>query len=216
MPRVRGGSKRTAGTYHAGCAGAPVLSFPTLALSLAPRSRPLLVSVALFALSGLTPGCQGKAPTQGEDATEAKAAPLVQRTATADSHGYGEGKIAWRELDEGMAESAKDGKPLMLLVHASWCSRCKALKPEFNGNTELAELSNRFIMVNADQDQVPAVLGYAPDGTYIPRILFISPVTGEVDEALRNPRRDKYRYFYTPTDDLVGMMKKALEQYGSS
>ena len=31
-----------------------------------------------------------------------------------------------RWLDEGLAESASDGKPLMLLVHASWCSRCCA------------------------------------------------------------------------------------------
>ncbi len=175
------------------------------------RIRGPFVRAALFAL---VLGCQGNTKNPKENILAAD--PAEKRTATAPSHGYGEGRIAWRSLDEGLAESARDGRPLMLLVHASWCSRCKALKPQFNENDNLAELSDRFVMVNADQDQVPAVLSYAPDGTYIPRVLFISPVTGEVDEGLLNPERAKFKYFYAPGHSLVDTMRKALDQYGAS
>lgn len=134
------------------------------------------------------------------------------RTATAPSHGFGDA-IAWRHLDEGLAEAKSDGRPLMLVVHASWCTQCKALKPAFS-DERLAALSERFVMVNADQDQTPAVLSYAPDGSYIPRVLFIDPTTGNADESLRNPQRSRYHYYYGPQDDLPAMMEKALERYG--
>ncbi len=142
-----------------------------------------------------------------------RAAPTA-RVATAPAHGFND-QIAWRHLDEGLAESKAQGRPLMLVVHASWCNRCKDLKPAF-ADQRLAELSERFVMVNADQDQTPAVLGYGPDGTYIPRVLFFDPTTGTLDADLQNPNRDRYHYYYSPKDDLPGMMEKALARYGKS
>ena len=103
----------------------------------------------------------------------------------------------------------------MLLVHASWCQRCKELRPVFHED-ELRELSGRFVMVNVDQDAVPASLAYAPDGTYVPRIVFLDPDTGEIDGQLRNHRRTRFRYYYGPFDDLVGTMKQALSRYGKA
>jgi protein-disulfide reductase (glutathione) len=134
------------------------------------------------------------------------------RVATAPSHGFNDA-IAWRHLDEGLAEAKAEGRPLMLVVHASWCGRCQELKPAFT-QARLAELSEQFVMVNADQDQVPAVLGYAPDGSYIPRVLFLDPTTGSADEELQNPRRERYHYYYGPQDDLPAMMEKALARHG--
>lgn len=134
------------------------------------------------------------------------------RVATAPSHGFGEA-IAWRTLDEGLAEAKADGRPLMLVVHASWCGQCKALKPVFS-ESRLRELSQQFVMVNVDQDETPAAHGYAPDGSYIPRVLFIDPATGSADESLQNPHRERYHYYYGPQDDLPAMMEKALERHG--
>jgi protein-disulfide reductase (glutathione) len=168
------------------------------------------LGVALALLTGCV---EGSTPYEDRRPAARQARPgTPPRTATAPSHGFGEA-IAWRNLDEGLAEAKAEGRPLMLVVHASWCSRCQELKPAFSDAT-LAELSERFVMVNADQDQSPAVLGYAPDGSYIPRVLFIDPSTGNADESLRNPRRSRYHYYYGPQDDLPAIMEKALERYG--
>ena len=103
----------------------------------------------------------------------------------------------------------------MLVVHASWCPKCKELKPAF-GDRELVELSDRFIMVNVDQDAVPKSLEFAPDGSYVPRVLFVDPVSGQTDVELRNDRRTRTVYYYGPSDDLVGTMRKALSRHGQT
>jgi hypothetical protein len=71
-------------------------------------------------------------------------------------------------------------------------------------------------MVNADQDREPKSLEFAPDGEYIPRVVFIDSKTGELDESLLNERRTRTRYFYTPRDDLAGVMKEAIARYGKT
>lgn len=143
---------------------------------------------------------------------ERDAAP--KRTASAPANGFGDA-IAWRGLDEGLQEAARSHRPVMLVVHASWCPRCTELKPAF-GERELVELSERFVMVNVDQDVVPASLEFAPDGTYVPRIVFVDPDSGRADPALRNDRRTRTVYYYGPRDDLVGTMKKALVRHGET
>lgn len=168
------------------------------------------VAVALLAMSSCvevsTPH-EDRRPGAGGSQPHAPA-----RVATAPSHGFNDA-IAWRHLDEGLAEAKAEGRPLMLVVHASWCSRCQELKPAFT-QARLAELSEQFVMVNADQDQIPAVLGYAPDGSYIPRVLFLDPTTGSADVALQNPSRSRYHYYYGPQDDLPAIMEKALARHG--
>lgn len=159
-------------------------------------SRLVLCLCGTLALAG----CSGHEPP----------APIANRTATADAHGFGE-NIPWEPLEGALAHAKQDGMPVMLVVHASWCSRCKELKPAFS-NPELAALSQHFIMVNADQDLEPKVLEYAPDGEYIPRVVFLSP-EGIEDLTLTNEARQRHRYFYTPADDLLGVMRKALTRH---
>ena len=137
-----------------------------------------------------------------------------KRVATAPSNGFGN-DIAWRSLDDGLAEAQRDGRPMMLLVHASWCPKCKALKPAFS-DTEIVRLSERFVMVNADQDRVPKSETFAPDGTYIPRVVFVDPTTGKVDDSLRNPARNRQLYYFSRREDLVGVMRKALQRHERS
>lgn len=137
------------------------------------------------------------------------AAPAPPRQATAPAHGYGD-QIAWRGLDEGLKEAAELGRPVMLVVHAAWCPRCKELSQRFF-DPALARASERFVMVNLDQDHSPEALRHGPDGTYIPRVLFLDP-QGRVDATLSNPGRSKYKYFYMPQDDLVGVMNQAFDR----
>ena len=186
-------------------------------MTLVPRAAALalalLSSLALAACNGDSAGPGAGQAASGSPAAQAAdgsapSAPL--RRATAPDHGYGD-KIAWRGLDEGFKEAAALGRPLMLVVHAAWCSRCRELKQRFF-EPALAETSERFIMVNVDQDDTPEALRHGPDGKYLPRILFFDP-QGRLDATLSNPTRSKYKYFYTMHDDLVGMMRQVLARY---
>lgn len=185
--------------------GAAVLSYGPVEVARRPRRRAASVAVALAA--ALT-GCV-ESPRTGADRPT-----VTQRTATAPANGFGD-TIAWRGLDEGLAEAAAERRPLMLVVHASWCPKCKELKPAFD-DRELVELSDRFVMVNVDQDAVPKSLEFAPDGSYVPRVLFVDPVSGRTDVELRNDRRSRTVYYYGPSDDLVGTMRKALSRHGQT
>jgi len=182
----------------------------------------LASSMAITLLWASACGDTGKPRTQpqgGGGASAASpgaptgAAPAERRQATAPAHGYGD-QIAWRGLDEGLAEAAKLGRPLMLVVHASWCPRCRELKQRFF-DPALAETSDRFVMVNLDQDHSPEALRHGPDGQYIPRIMFFDP-QGRLDPELHNPRGGKFKYFYTPHDDLVAMMQQALDRHAQA
>lgn len=150
------------------------------------------------------------APTPARSPTASATAGA--RVATAPANGYGD-SIAWRGLDEGLKESAELGRPLMLVVHAAWCPRCKELKRRFF-DPDLESASEKFVMVNLDQDAQPEGLRYGPDGQYIPRIVFMDK-HGNLDAGLSNPARSRYKYFYTQRDDLVAVMQTALERHGT-
>lgn len=178
----------------------------TLGLRLLP-CLPLLACTAEIPVADDDLPAATATPTATPAATPAAATPTASRAATAPANGYGD-RIAWRGLDEGLRESAESGRPLMLVVHAAWCPRCKELKRRFF-DPAMAAASERFVMVNLDQDAQPEGLRYGPDGTYIPRVVFID-TQGNVDAGLSNPGRSKYKYFYSQHDDLVAVMQTAL------
>ena len=153
-------------------------------------------------------GAAGAAPPQ--PAPTQTAPPARPRVATAPDNGFGSA-IAWRGLDEGLAEAAADGRPLMLLVHASWCKVCKALKPAFF-DPALVKASEALVMVNVDQDEDPRTIRYSTDGTYVPRVMFLAP-DGSIDRELQNPTRTRYHHFFSPEDDLVGAMELAVARH---
>lgn len=166
-----------------------------------------LAALALLSISGCIdpPDRSGQAddpPAQGP-----------KRKATIPAAGWND-DIAWRGLEEGLREAQQSGMPMMLVVHTEWCGNCQKLKPSFAGK-RLAQLSEHFVMVHVDQDANPEVTLYSPDGQYIPRVMFLDP-SGNIDTQLQNPNRpDRFRYFYTPQDDLVAAMREALDRHGN-
>lgn len=161
--------------------------------------------------AALSTSCQSDKQA-GSGAGDADELQEPKRVATAPANGWGD-DIAWRGFDEGMSESIETGRPLMMVVHTSWCTKCKALKKKFRSDMELQELTENFVMINVDQDENAAALNYAPDGQYIPRIVFLDDA-GSVDEKLRNKRSPRYKFFYTPNDDIAEVMRKALKAHG--
>ncbi|MCA9661089.1 MAG: thioredoxin family protein [Myxococcales bacterium] len=179
-----------------------------------------LVGAALVAAAILSSACgpaTGATPDEraakADDAPAPEAAPAPAPKATAPANGFGS-EIAWRGFEEGLREAADGGKAMMLVVHASWCPKCKDLKKSFF-DPGLVDASRGLVMVNVDQDEEPRSMIYSPDGTYVPRVLFVGP-DGEVVQELKNGQRSRFHYFYTPGDDLVGMMKQAVARYGQS
>lgn len=177
---------------------------------MAARPHPLALVVVAGMLACVPP------PT-GEDAastSERERASEPKRKATIPADGWNDA-IAWRGFDEGLSEAKQEQRPIMMVVHTSWCPKCRSLKQVFNEDPQIERLSEHFVMVHVDQDQNPAATLYAPDGQYIPRVLFLDP-NGKLDPELGNPdRRHKFRYFYTPQEDLGATMREALDRHGN-
>ena len=173
--------------------------------------------LASVAASTILVGCIEPPDRDGEAKPKVEADPAPtgpKREATIPAEGWND-DIAWRGLEEGLAEAERTGMPLMMVVHTAWCGNCQKLKTTFNSDAALASLSERFVMVHLDQDAHPEAMGYGPDGSYIPRVMFLDD-DGAVDQGLQNPNRpDRFRYFYTPKEDLVATMRRALERHGN-
>ncbi|XP_045588573.1 thioredoxin domain-containing protein 12 isoform X2 [Procambarus clarkii] len=124
--------------------------------------------------------------------------------------GLGE-KYDWHTLEDGIKVSKETGKPLMLIIHKSWCGACKAFKPKFAASEDALVLSKKFVMVNTIDDEEPKEEKYSPDGGYIPRILFLDS-HGEVQHNIYNKNGNpKYKFYYFDDMTVVESMKEAIE-----
>eukprot|EP00794_Sanderia_malayensis_P005502 gene5502-6187_t len=120
--------------------------------------------------------------------------------------------IDWKSYKDGLALSKEQKKPMVLIIHKSYCGACKALKPKIRKSEELAELSKQFIMVNTLDDEEPNEEQYDIDGAYIPRIFFLDS-HGMVEPSIKNERADfkKVQYAYGEASQIIENMKKALD-----
>ena len=84
-------------------------------------------------------------------------------------NGFGNNYVWAGSLDSGLKIATHHQKPVMVIIHKSWCSACKNLKPKFANSAEIQSLSKHFVMVNLVDEEEPKNNNFAPDGTYIPR-----------------------------------------------
>ncbi|CAH1775043.1 unnamed protein product [Owenia fusiformis] len=136
---------------------------------------------------------------------------IFQLTSANDlARGWGDG-IAWMSFKDGLEASKESGKPLMLIIHKTWCGACKSLKPKFGAHKGIEELSENFIMVNTEDDEEPEGETYKPDGGYIPRILFLNSA-GEVQTDIINEGGNpSYKYYYPDPANIHKTMSKAKD-----
>lgn len=113
--------------------------------------------------------------------------------------------IAWRSYADGLAQAKEDGRPLLVVISATWCPHCRNYKQVFQ-DPRVIEAARKFVMVQVDEDREPAVAArYTRDGSYVPRTYFLAPDGSLADVQAENPR---YRYFYDerdPASILAGM-----------
>ncbi|KAF9808370.1 hypothetical protein SFRURICE_008423 [Spodoptera frugiperda] len=128
-------------------------------------------------------------------------------------NGFGNNYVWAGSLESGLQIATHHRKPLMVIIHKSWCTACRNLKPKFANSPEIQTLSKHFVMVNLLDEEEPKNNVFAPDGTYIPRILFISP-KGMVDPDIVNEEgSSQHKYFYSKPEQIAKSMKKVLDKY---
>jgi protein-disulfide reductase (glutathione) len=124
--------------------------------------------------------------------------------------GWNNSAIAWRDYKTGMAEAAKSGKPVFVLVHTTWCPHCKSYQSVFNSKKVVSESAN-FVMVMVDRD-VEETLNddLGPNGQgFVPRTLFLKS-DGKLiaDAAGENPEYPNL-IDYDSDAELLSVMAKA-------
>uniref|UniRef100_H3BYW7 Anterior gradient 1 n=1 Tax=Tetraodon nigroviridis TaxID=99883 RepID=H3BYW7_TETNG len=126
------------------------------------------------------------------------------------ARGWG-GSLKWaRSYEHALAKMVQSQKPLMVIHHKEECRFSQALKKAFADEQSIQEMAKDFIMLNllVKKEETPDP-NLAPDGYYVPRILFVDP-----SMTVRTDIRGKYsnrQYAYEPGDmaDLLKSMKKA-------
>ncbi|XP_021373424.1 thioredoxin domain-containing protein 12-like [Mizuhopecten yessoensis] len=126
------------------------------------------------------------------------------------ARGWGDG-IAWVKLDDGLTQAKTENKPMMLIIHKSWCGACKSLKPKVEESTAIKELSKEFVMVNTEDDEEPSDSKFTPDGGYIPRIFFLDNNGEVLNDHYNKDGNSQYKYYYYSPDHIVKSMKAVLE-----
>ena len=119
--------------------------------------------------------------------------------------------VLFHDLEEGKLLASSEGKPLMAIITAEWCSPCRTLKYALKEFQPFERLAKKFVMVLLEGDEEPRAEEYRPDGAYFPRIFFAG-ADGRPRHDLYNKNGNAtYRYFYFTKDHLVQGMEAALE-----
>lgn len=145
-------------------------------------------------------------------APKSAAAVAVAKPAPSGPHLELPTNVDWQTWEAGLARAKAENKPVMLMVWAHWCPRCRELAPTF-GDPEVAALAKQMVMIEQNADERPAWLAEKFDslyGGYVPRVFVLRPDgTVRTDITSGNP---EYPYFYVPHNKaaLIESLKKAL------
>ncbi|CAN9497949.1 unnamed protein product [Ophioblennius macclurei] len=121
----------------------------------------------------------------------------TDKTRSQFSRGWGQ-NIRWLEnYTAGLQAVTKTHKPLMVIHHLDRCPYCQALKKAFAADKTIQKMAREsFLMLNVLEETDDKNL--APDGYYVPRILFV-----DAELRVRNDITGNYSnrlYTYTPND----------------
>lgn len=120
-------------------------------------------------------------------------------------------EINWRDPKSGIYEASRTGKPVIMVFHATWCTACKRYRAVFN-DAGIVTAAKDFVMILVDADQEKQINGaFSPDGTYVPRTLFIEPEGNVSDKLVGKEAQYPHTIDIDKPDELLALMKKAKE-----
>lgn len=126
------------------------------------------------------------------------------------SNGFGD-TIEWVEWKSARSLSQAKSKPLMVILHKTWCPACKTLKPKVAQSQPFSVLAKNFVMVNAkEDDEAHQVTSLSPDGQYIPRIIFLDQDGEVLSDIYNESGNPDYRFYYFSEESILASMKKVL------
>ena len=139
-------------------------------------------------------------------------APVAVRATTPElADAWNGAEINWRDIKSGIREASQTKKTAIMVFHAPWCSACKKYRAVFK-DKDIVEASKNFVMILIDADADKMANGaFSPDGTYVPRTLFLNP-DGDVleDLASKDPTYPHSLSVESP-DELLALMRKATD-----
>jgi len=119
-------------------------------------------------------------------------------------------------LNEALNDSLTSRKPIMIMICQTWCGACTHLKQKIEKNKYVKELAKVFNMVSLMGDDIPSDAELRPDGSYYPRVLFLSP-DGEVQTDIKNPeavlQKRPHAYYYWDCESLAKSMLTATKRF---
>lgn len=148
-------------------------------------------------------------------ATPLLPAPAARANAPEHAEQWNAPAVAWRDMGAGVKEAIRSGKPVLMVMHATWCTACRRYREVFRDERVVAA-SKGFVMILVDVQKYPDVNGaFSPDGTYVPRTLFVD-AEGEVDKSLvgSDPQYPHSLKIDAP-DELLGLMLRAAPSKNS-
>ncbi|XP_062862434.1 anterior gradient 1 [Trichomycterus rosablanca] len=124
------------------------------------------------------------------------------------SRGWGD-DITWvQTYEEGLSKMKESNKPLMVIHHLEECPYSQALRKAFAENKDIQKMAqNDFIMLNLIHETTDPNM--APDGHYVPRILFVDPSMTVRADIISKYSNKLYAYEPEDMDHLEENMAKA-------
>ncbi|XP_019945434.1 anterior gradient 1 [Paralichthys olivaceus] len=124
------------------------------------------------------------------------------------SRGWGK-NITWvKDYEEGLLNMVSSKKPLMVIHHRIECPHSQALKKVFAAEKSIQKMAKAdFIMLNLVEETEDQNM--APDGYYVPRILFVDPSMTVRRNIVGKYNNRLYTYGPAEMELLAENMKKA-------
>lgn len=163
----------------------------------------------------VTAGASATAPPSA--ASTAVAAPSAVAAPTpAPSHANAgdidwHGSLDWHSYQQGLTLAKQNHQPILLMIYADWCSKCRALVPVFE-RSDVRELVNKMVAIRQDQDDpAPWLSEIGASDSYVPRIIFLDSKGTPLRQVTSGHPRYPFFYMADKPEVLLSSLKQALK-----